>query len=249
MTEITAKTIEKELKKIAFFVQYSGLFDDFPPRTRNVLEDLPVEWDSVQTDGSIDKEKLAETDELREDTNTTWKEADLVGTLGEKPFKMKIKRGNKRTTYEVIYDGKKYPTSSLDKLESLVERLQQGKPTRQEMMLKAYKTIQKNNSNILRYSQQYYLNQASNKKWNLKLDRNSSQGTILLRFFVRPDNEAEHQNVKNQLQFDNNMRINAVGSYIKNKILPSSGIDTTELVMTQKILNMPDKTGFLITIK
>ena len=54
MFGITAEKIRKELKKISFFVQYSGIFDQLTPQIRNTLEGVSgVEWESAQIDSEF----------------------------------------------------------------------------------------------------------------------------------------------------------------------------------------------------
>jgi hypothetical protein len=238
MFEITAEYIERELKKIAFFVQYSGLFEDFPTRTRDALDALPVEWETVKTEGQIT---------LEDSTDLTWEKAYIDGNMGEKPFNLIIERENKRNSYTVKYNKNKFTVSSLRKLKSLVENLSKGKPPKEVKLEKIFDILQNDKKDISKYSTKYYLDQVTNKPWNLRNKKDIN--AIYIRFYIPISNEAEKNTIREGLKFDNSMRINAIGSFIKNKVLPKNGIDTSDLTFTQRLIDMPNEVGFLISIK
>ena len=164
MPIITSSYVQNELMRLAFFIQNAGLFDEFGVKIRRTLEDLPVEWDSAQTDGEVvmtkgDPEIVEDGDNPAEESYTTWKIADLAGKLNDKPIKLQIKRefgednktGRteiKRIKYTLTYDGKHYTISSLPKLTDAVEKLSAGKIPKPKLMQMAYDLIQHRKAEI-----------------------------------------------------------------------------------------------------
>ncbi|MDB4330213.1 hypothetical protein N9948_00600 [bacterium] len=237
MHEITAKEVKKELKRIAFFVQHSGLFDGFSPQTRKTLESLPVEWESVQVDGET---------ELKWQDKPHWKFADLEGKLNDKTIKMNIKKSSSRNTYTILYEGKKYTVESMAALKTMFDDMDTGKMPKPQMLQSSYDVLNKKKTNLSSQSKQYYLTQASTRPWKLDINKDSSR--IFVKFMVPVQDEKEKNQVDGKLEEQGKFRINSVGTYIK-KLLKQAGLDTNELTFTQRLLSVPNKSGFLITIK
>lgn len=237
MFEITAKYVKKELNKISFFIQYSGLFDQFAPATQNALENLPVEWESAQTDGQT---------QLKWKDKPQWKYADLVGKLGDKTFKMRINKNSSRNIYTIIYEGNQYKVTSLGKLKSLVDSLEEGKTPRPEKMQTSYNIIKKQQANIKDQSVKYYLNQVSEKPWQFTMQKDPSR--IYLKFYIVTEDDQEKKDIKEKLGYHDDYRINSIGSYVK-KVLKKEGIDVSDIEITQRMIDMPRKVGFNLTIK
>lgn len=237
MSEITQEFILKELKKIAFFVQHSGLFDGFSPTTKKMLESLPVEWESVELDGET---------KLKWQEEPQWKFADLEGKLNDKTLKMNIRKSSSRNIYTVDYEGKKYTVENLNALRKLLDDLQEGKNPKPKIMQDSYDVLSTKKTTLLSQSKQYYLNQASNGPWKIDINKDSSR--IFVKFLVDVKDHEDKKQVDERLEDHDKFRIHSVGSYAK-KILQSAGLDLTDLTFTQRILNVPNKSGFLITIK
>jgi len=237
MFEITAKEVKKELKRIAFFIQHSGLFDTFSPHTRRTLEALPVEWESVQVDGQTN---------LKWQDEPTWAEADLVGTMNDEPVEVKIKRSSSRNTYLVSYSGKKYTVENMDALRKLFDDLQEGKTPKPKVLQSSYDLLNQKKTHLNSQAKHYYLNQVTEKPWKIDISKDSSR--IFVKFLTSAVNSNELDSFNSKLEEQDKFRINSVGSYIK-KMLQKDGIDVSELTFTQRLISTPGKAGFLITIK
>lgn len=237
MFEITAKEIKKELKRIAFFVQHSGLFDSFSPTTRRTLESLPVEWEAVQVDGETT---------LKWQDHPTWAEADLEGMLDDKPIKMKIKKSSSRNIYSIQYDGKKYTVENMPDLRKLFEDLQEGGTPKPKVMQESFDLLNKKKTHLNTQSKHYYLNDVSDGPWKLDITKDSSR--IFVKFSVPSADEASKVKMDEKLEEQDKFRINTIGSYVK-KLLQKEGLDISDLAFTQRLLNVSGKSGFLITIR
>jgi len=237
MSGIIEKEFFRELRKLSFFSQHSGLFDGFAPQTRKSLEALPIEWESVQTDGETNLKWQAEAH---------WKYADLEGKLNDKSLQMRIKKTSSRNTYTVSYDNKKYTVESMNELNALIESLEQNKMPRAQMKQMAFDVINKKKTNLHSQAKQHYLNQVSDKNWVIKVQKDPSR--IYVKFFVQAETDEEKEQIKEKLKEHDNFRMDSVGSYIK-KILKSDGVDVSDLEVTRRVIDMPRKTGFVITIK
>jgi len=237
MYTISKEIIKKELERIAFFVQHSGLFDQFPVRTREVLENLPIEWIEVETGGET---------QLDWQDEPTWETAKIDGKLNEKPFILKVKKDSARNIYTIIYDNKQYQVSSLSKLESTIESISSGTTPKPKMMKIVYDLIQTKKDEIYQYVVKNYLSNVTKKHWNLKIQKDVSR--IYLRFYVDLPNEEEREDIKDKLREYDAYRLDSVGTYIKN-LIKKSGTDTSDFIFTRKFTDLEDKTGFVITIK
>lgn len=237
MFEITARYIKKELKKLAFFIQHSSLFESFSPLTRKTLEDLPVEWESVELDGET---------QLKWQDQPSWKEADLTGKLDDKPLKMKIKKSSSRNIYVIDFDSKKYTVENLNDLRVLFMDLQEGKSPKPQLMQMSYDIISRQKTPINNYSKQYYLSQASQGHWTIDVSKDSSR--IFIKFTTPVKSDEEKNNVNGALEEQDKFRMNSIGTYLK-KVLKNENVDVSSLDFTHRLLNIPNKAGFLITVK
>ena len=237
MAEISSDYVKKELKKVAFFVQHSGLFDKFPERTRNVLENLPIEWENVET---------SEETQLKWQEEPTWEKAVLVGKLNGKPFTLKIKRDSARNIYTIIYDGKEMPASSLPKLKVTIESLSSGTVPKQKIMKSMYDIIQNKKSEIYQYIKLNYLRDVTERHWNFKIQKDVSR--IYLRFYVDLMEEKEGDPILEKLKEEDHWKIDAAGTYVKN-LLKKEGITIDDFMFTRKYTRLSNKVGFVLTLK
>ena len=248
MSIITSSYIKKELSKLAFFIQNAGLFDGLGVKIRGTLEDLPVEWDSAQTDGQVIYKG-----------NPDWKIADLAGKLNDKPLKLQIKRefGKdensdlneiKRIKYKLTYDGKGYTVSSLPKLRDAVEKLSAGQVPKPKLMQMAYDLIQSRKAEIYTHIKRNFLQQVSREVWYYKVSKDASR--IYLRFYVKTDIPEKKQEIEDKLTEHENYRLDSMGSYLET-LISGAGISgiTKENNMTHSIIKLSDQAGFTITIK
>ena len=94
-----ANFIRSELKKIAFFIQYSGLFEQFDPRMRTIFENLPVEWEQPEVEG-----KHVPRYETKRVKELSWKDAKVPGKLNGDPIEVIInKTSGGRYHYKIIF--------------------------------------------------------------------------------------------------------------------------------------------------
>ena len=248
MSTITTSYLKKELSKLAFFIQNAGLFDEFGVKIRRTLEDLPVEWDSAQTDGQVIYKG-----------KPTWKVADLEGKLNDKPLKLKIKRefGKdensdlneiKRIKYTLSYDGKNYVVSSLPKLRDAVEKLSAGKVPKPKLMQMAYDLIQHRKAEIYTHIKRNFLQQVSREVWYYKVSKDASR--IYLRFYVKTEIPEKKEEIEEKLTEHNNYRLDSIGSYLETLLSGEgiTGIDK-ENSMSHSLIKLSDQAGFTITLK
>jgi len=248
MSLITAKYIKNELNKLSFLIKSAGIFDGLGTKVRNTLEELPIEWDSSQTDGSETYKG-----------ETSWKVAELKGKLNDKPLKLKIKRefGSsddseyneiKRIKYTVTYEGKSYLVSSLPKLEDAVEKLSAGKVPKPKIMQMVYDLIQHRKAEIYTQIKRNYLTQVSRDTWYYKVSKDSSR--IYIRFYNKIDDPEKKQEIEDKLTDHNYYKLDRIGSYLET-LITGEGINgiTKENNMTHSLINLPNEAGFIITIK
>lgn len=233
-------SVIQELEKIAFFLQHSGLFDKFAPRTRRVLEGLPIEWVSVETGGETT---------LDWQEGPTWETAHLEGKLKDLPLKMDIKRDSSRYTYRILYENKEYQTSNLSNLKSIISNIAEGKVPKPKVLQSAFDLIQSNKSEIYDYVMKYFLVDVTDLTWEIKVQKDVSR--IYVRFFVDLRQQMD-DNVKSdileKLKWHEFYRVDSVGSYLK-ALLKKEGIDSDELTFTRKFIDLAHQAGFIITIK
>jgi len=263
MPILTDTYIKDKLHKLAFFIQNAALFDEFGVKIRRTLEDLPIEWDSSQTDGKVEMSKKSPDSSLDEsipeETYTTWKVADLVGKLNDKPLKLQIKRefgkdhktGRteiKRIKYTLNFDGKRYTISSLPKLRDAVDKLSAGKIPQPKIMQMAYDLIQHRKAEIYTHIKRNFLQQVSRDTWYYKVSKDASR--IYIRFYNKTDDPEKKQEIEEKLTEHDNYRLDSIGSYLETFITGEgiSGI-TKEGNMTHSIIKLSDQAGFTITIK
>jgi len=248
MSIITSSYLKKELNKLAFFIQNAGLFDEFGAKIRRTLEELPIEWDSSQTDGQVLYKG-----------KPTWKIADLEGKLNDRPIKLQIKRefGKdenselneiKRIKYKLTHDGKGYTVSSLPKLRDAVEKLSAGKVPKPKIMQMAYDLIQHRKAEIYTHIKRNFLQQVSRDVWFYKVSKDASR--IYLRFYVKTDDPEKKQEIEDKLTEHENYRLDSIGSYLET-LISGEGIAgiTKENNMTHSIIKLSDQAGFTITLK
>jgi len=275
MPVITSSYIKKELNKIAFLIHYAGMFDEFGAKIRNTLEELPVEWESVQTDGKVvlsatpqeeiqdENQALPPSEEAKpgDETHqyqTTWKEADLVGKLNDKPLKLKIKRefGKddktqktevKRIIYRIAYEGRWYSVSSLPKLKDAIEKLSAGQVPKPKLMQMTYDLIQSKKAEVYTYIKRNYLMSVSRDVWYYSVKKDASR--IYIRFYNKVDDPQKKKEIEDKLTEHNNYRLDSIGSYLETLISGEGISGITKENMTHTIIKLSDEAGFVITIK
>lgn len=248
MPLITSSYIKKELNNISFFMKSAELFEGLGVKITGVLEDLPIEWDSSQTDGKAEYKG-----------GITWKIADLEGKLNDKPIKIKITRefgkdnasGEneiKRIKYKISYEGKGYLVSSLSKLTDAVEKLSSGKTPKPKIMQMVYDLIQHRKAEIYTHIKRNFLVQVSKDTWFYKVSKDASR--IYLRFYVKVDDSDTKKEIEEKLTEHDNYRLDSVGSYLET-LFNGEGIKeiSKENNMTHSIIKLSDQAGFVITIK
>ena len=231
------ESITRELKKLAFFLQHSGLFDKFPPRTRNVLEELPIEWESAETGG----ETILEWQK-----DPTWETADLKGKLKDKPIEMKIKRTSDRYVYTIIYDGHKSAVSSLEQLKSIINSYVDGAVPKPKILQTAYNLLQQKKEDIY-VGITKYLEGITDLHWEFEVRKDI--GRVYARFYVDLGEDDEDKEViMRKLKEHNYYRIDCVGSYLK-MFLKKEGIELAEEKhVKRKFINLGHQAGFIITL-
>ena len=231
----------QELEKIAFFLQHSGLFDKFAPRTRAVLESLPVEWSSAETGGEIMLDWQQEP---------TWETAHLDGMLKDIPFKMDIKRDSSRYTYKIIYDGKEYQTTNLTALKTIVNNLVEGEVPKPKVLKACYDLLQSKKTAFFDTIVKHYLAGVTELSWQIKLQKDTTR--IYARFYVILDDvsleEGHKKEIMSKLKEHNFYRPNGVGSFLKKQFV-EEGLDVESLQFNRKFIDLRNQAGFIITIK
>lgn len=247
MPLITSNFLRRELSNISFFIKCAELFEDLGVKIRKVLEDLPIEWDSSQTDGTVEYKG-----------SETWKVADVSGKLNDKPVKVHItrefgksKEGDneiKRINYKLTYDGKTYTVSSLSKLRDSVEKLSSGKIPMPKIMQMVYDLIQHKKAEIYTHIKRTFLVQVSRETWYYKVSKDASR--IYIRFYVKTDDPDVKKEIEDKLTEHDNYRLDSIGSYLDTLFKGESitGI-SKENNMTHSIIKLSDQAGFVITIK
>lgn len=235
--KITASFIKKELDKLAFFVQYSGFFDQFPVRSKEVFENLPIEWTKVDTGGETQLEWQEEP---------AWSTALLEGKLNDTVIKIHIKRDSSRNIYTLIYEGKQYKTSNLNELQKIIEDISEGSTPKPKLMQSAFNIIQKNKSQYFQYVKDNFLKEITFADWEFKLSKDVKR--IYLRFFVKGIETEEKMNIQEKLKEHNYYRIDAIGTYLK-KMIKEAGTNIDEIKFLHKFISLPNQAGFIITIK
>lgn len=222
--------------KLSFFLQHSGLFDDFSPRTRRTLENLPVTWTSAETDGETVMNRKPQ-----------WKEADLVGTMNDKEFKIKVTKGNKRYTYTIYYENKSYRVESLDSLQSTVESLASGDMPKPKQKQNVYDMLQNKRVIILSYLEKKILTDITGNDWKLAINKDNNR--IYLRCTTHAPEDKHHTYISNKLKEADNYRLDCAGIYLKS-LFKQIDADPSIFVMTHRLLRKgQDESGFIVTIK
>jgi len=235
---ITLDYIKSELKKTAFFVQYSGLFDKFPTRMRNTLDSLPVEWEKVDVGGEF-KPSWTKNE-------TEWKEADLLGKLNKEEFKLKIIRDEDRYEYRIYFQKKLYKINNLDKLKSTINSIFKGEKPKPQLMQEFYDALFANKSEIHKYAEMHFLAQLT-PFWSIDIKRDL--GHIYIRFFVVDEEVLKNRRVIEGKLFEHNaFRIESIIHYLKT-IAKKITLDIDKLEFKHRPIDMPHQLGFLISIK
>lgn len=228
--------VKQELRKIAFFIQHSGIFDGFPSRLRNDIEELQVEWQSVDTKELSDQQDP-----------TSWNIAQLLGKLEEKPFKLNIKRTVDRNFYTLFYEGKKYgPFSSMKDVQDNIESLVSGKTPIAVFKKQLFTYLSKYKNILEEYLAKHFLYGITTKPWTIKVTKDTKQ--IFIRFFVETMDEKEKDFIDKKLKEHNTFRLNRVNSYLQT--LPTrAGIQKNVFDFDTKVLNSEKGAGILVTVK
>jgi hypothetical protein len=251
MSEIIKNYVKKELVKIAFYLRSSAFFLRFPPKMRKTLESLPVEWtgpSQVKTEkGDLKPSpKFDGETQLDWQDTPTWKVAECHGRFQDKDLKIIIRRSSSRNVFKIFYSNEEFSVDNLEDLVLLFVDLEEGKSSVPELKEKSYEILNKKKTEINNYSKKYYLFQASNSTWEVKVDKDYSR--IYVTFSVNVGDESEKKDVDKVLLEQDKFRLNSVGSYLK-KLLKNEEIDVSKLNFTHRLLSDSDKSGFKITIK
>lgn len=223
---ITQYVIQRELNRIAFFIQHSGLFDEFPPKIRNGLDSLPIEWEKV------DPKK----------DNVT----DVIGKLNDHPIAIRIIRDEKRNEYQVFYLKKKYQVNSLDKLKITINALHKGEKPKPQVMQEFYDTLFTQKKGLYTQTMRHYLYGVSDKEWHLDIKKDV--GHIYIRFYVDTTDDKEKEYVMKRLEEHQNYRIGSLINYLKN-LAKELKLDISNMEFSGNFIKMADQAGIIITIK
>ena len=230
--------VKQELKKIAFFIQNAGLFDLFPTRSSNALQDLPVEWKTVQTEGEF----IPEWGNGRK----TFKDAYLSGLIKDKELKLQIRASNDRNVYKLEYEGKKYSLTSLTKLTQTIENLAAGGIPRPKTLLDSYQLFKNKKSEIYNYIKEHYLYFTVEEPWELEITKQGSN-YIWLRFFVTSET-VKRDRIEAKLKEHGDHRMVGVTSFVK-AFLAKNEIDPNKLNFEYTLIEKPEnEAGFIVTI-
>jgi hypothetical protein len=251
MSEIIEKYIKKELLKIAFYLKSSAFFINFPPKMRKTLESLPVEWTGPsqvkdEKGGLKPSPKFDGETQLDWQDAPTWKVAECQGKFQDKEVKLIIRRSSSRNVFKIFYSNEEFSVDNLEDLVVLFMDLQEGKSSVPELKEKSYDILNRKKTEINNYSKKYYLEQASNSVWEVKVDKDYSR--IYITFSVAITDKEQKKSVDSALLEQDKFRLNSVGSYIK-KILKNEEIDVSQLSFTHRLISDQNKSGFKITIK
>lgn len=251
MSEIIKNYVKNELLKIAFYLKSSAFFMNFPPKMRKTLESLPVEWtgpSQMRDDKGVlrPSPKFDGVTKLDWQETPTWKIAECVGKFKDKEVKLVIKRSSSRNVFKIFFSNEEYSVDNLEDLVLLFVDLEEGKSSIPELKEKSYEILNNKKTEINNYSKKYYLSQASNSTWEVKVEKDYSR--IYLTFSVSVKDEEEKEKVDSVLLEQDKFRLNSVGSYIK-KILKNEEIDVNKLNFTHRLISKNNASGFKITIK
>lgn len=230
----TKELVLSEIKKISFFLQHSGLFDNFTPRSRNDLEDLPVEWVSVETDGEV---------QLTPEGQKHWKTAELKGKLKEKDLYLKIEKSPDRNIYTLVYDNRTYKTSAMPKLKSIVDSLNAGETPKPKYLQAVYNILQRRKMEIRKFIEAHYLKGISETPWEILVTKDVSR--IYIKMTVETN---EPEKIINELKSKNFYRIDNIGVYLKH-LMKNANISPENFTVTHRLLRVGNTVGFTISIK
>jgi len=234
MTEITKEFIIEEMNKISFFIQHSGMFDNFTPRSKNDLESLPVEWVEVKTDGEI---------ELTEGGQKHWKSADLKGKLKDKDLFLKIDKSPDRNIYTLVYDNGTYKTSNMSKLKSIVESLESGETPKPKYLQAVYNVLQQKKMEIRKFIEEHYLKGLSDTPWEILISKDVSR--IYIKMTVDSEDPAK---IIDQLKSHNFYRMDSIGQYLKH-LIKKANIESEDFIFSHRFLRIGMTAGFTVSIK
>jgi len=222
-------------KKLSFFLQHSGLLDAFSPRARRTFENLPVSWNSVETDG-----------ETIMNDKSQWKEAELEGTLNDKDFKIKVTKGNKRYTYTIYFENKSYRVESLDSLKSTVESLASGDMPKPKQKQVIYDMLLNKKNIINNYLSKHLMDGITENPWKLVIHKDNNR--IYLRYTTYAPENKHKIYIRNKLKEADYFRLDSVGVYLKS-LIKKLDIDPSQFIMTHRFLDEKEYSGFLVTIR
>ena len=221
--------------KLSFFLQHSGLFEDFSPRSRRVLENLPITWNSVETDG-----------ETVMNQKEQWKEADLEGVMNDKDIKIKVTKGNKRYTYTIYFENKSYRVESLDSLKSAVESLASGGMPKPKQKQTIYDMLQTKRNIIDNYTEKNILIGITDNPWDLRITKDNHR--IYMRFTTYAPEDKHKVYIRSKLKEANYYRLDCLGLYLKS-LIKELDLDPSNFVMSHRFLDAGEDYGFLVTIR
>ena len=235
-----AKVIEDFNSRISFFMQHSGMFDNFSQRTRTFLENCPVEWEAAETSGEA---------EVDWGDGTDWSTAELKGKIKELPLEMKIKKTRDRNSYYIKYDNKSYTIGNLNDLKELFEDLASGDTPNAKTMQQIYNTLHLNKSKVLAYCQKNILFPVSEGTWYIKVSKDVTR--IYVKFSKEVTDIADKKNVYTKLISKNNYAMDGIGSYLKSFIKTNLKMEELTLRMTYRLTDHEKEgyAGFVLTIR
>lgn len=130
MIKLSEYLITSELSKIAFILRHADFFDDFLPRQKNILMNLPIIWKNITVDGKHQDRGMSLVN--------VWKKAVLEGELEGIPITLTILRVSTYSDkhYIINYKDKEYKVAKLSDLQALVKNLQENVETRADVVFK-----------------------------------------------------------------------------------------------------------------
>jgi len=228
----------KELKKIAIILKNAdtNLLKPFHTKTRNVLDRLPIEWKSVETDGFGEEESGV----------NAFNHAELKGDLAGKPVELNIKKDNENTNiYTLLFEGEKYKFRNMRDLESGVESIDSGGLPKNQIAKQILKFFKNNKTELHARIQGHYLAALSNKQW--KMDIINQTSYIRLRFSI-PVSPEEKKKINNKLKSHNYYVLNRIGTYIKDLIKKKLKVNPDKFKFEYDLIDLADEAGFILTI-
>lgn len=231
MAQITKDDVLSEIKKISFFLQHSGMFDNFTPKTRNFLESLPIEWEKVSPEGEAPSNP---------EGKQYW---DLKGKFEDKDLFLKIEKSADRTIYTLVFDNKTYKTSAMPELKSILDNLKTGQTPKPKYLQAIYNKIQQNKNEIKKFIVEHYLKGISEESWEILISKDVKR--IYLKMTLVSESP---EKIIDELKKNDYYRLDYIGVYIKHMIKKSNA-NPDDFIVSHKLLRIGNNVGFTVSIK